>query len=579
MKTLRLTIAACLMLFLAVTWARGQVVPQYVTTLFILNGATGETLNGCETRVSCKLSTTGETVNENVNGTSSDDFRTNPYPVGSELEIIVTKAGFQRHALRHIVCLDEMANRIDVRMFPVAIDTVGLVIEGDLSFVQDGIRQVVQGESVRIYTLNGVINVEVDQNGFFKSVLTDKNLAGKDSLKVRAAYAGNRFEPQDIYVSTKAHYKMASFQLIPKTELVTLEVEVKDSLTGKPIENAHVRIYQGGRLITEGNTSAHGYHKTESRFSRLNDSLEIQVFKEGYGTFSKVAPLSNNNIRFALCSTHIKLYGTIADTKKTFFQVQIKIDSSILGTVQASESGDWEFIIARDKITNGKTITVQVDDQNTSGEQQKLLAEIQHENVVEFPAIDPKSRAGKWRSQINFGFGLGLDPQYPPMVEFPKFSIKEPWKFLHRSADVAIGFRRVPNFLVGIGYNTMRLLFQDTISILGNNKDTTMMPPQEIQLDYFSLNVKYAIGPKFLPGVKLLLGAAVSIRHQRLLTGVQLGLGKRTKLELTSQYLISLNKVTMYTFNPFGPPIASLMIPHTIRRPMYFLTLIKRISW
>lgn len=570
-----------MMLFLTVTWARGQVVPQYVTTLFILNGVTGETLSGCETRVSCKLSTTGETVNENVNGTSSDDFRTNPYPVGSELEIIVTKAGFQRYALRHIVSLDEMANRIDVRMFPVAIDTVGLVIEGDLSFVQDGIRQVVQGESVRIYTLNGVINVEVDQNGFFKKVLTDKDLAGKDSLKVRAAYAGNRFEPQDIYVSTKAHYKMASFQLIPKTELVTLEVEVKDSLTGKPLENAHVRIYQGGRLIAEENTSEHGYYRIESRLSRLHDSLEIQVFKEGYGTFSKVAPVSNSKVRFALCSTHVKLYGTIADTKKTLFQVQIKIDSSILGTVQASESGNWEINIPRDKIANAKTITVLVDDQNTSGEQQKLVADIQHENVVEFPAIDPKSRAGKWRSQINFGFGLGLDPLNAPPSPSPLSSLAYSSSFLFYSYDVSLGIRRIPNLLVGVGYNKMQLLFNDTISVWGNPDSVETMEADTFRGSYVSLNFKYLIGPRFLPGIKLLLGGSLSLSHarHRLIAGVQLGLGKGTKLEFTAQYLLCKEDVTMYTFNHFGSAIVSHEKDFWIQRPLFYLTLIKKISW
>jgi hypothetical protein len=578
MKTLRLFIPSCLLFFLAILSAKGQDVPQHQTTLFILNGATGEPLYGCEARVSCKLST-GEFVNENVNGTNTDAFSTNPYPVGSELEIIITKTGFQRHEARHVVSLSELANRVDVRMLPVTIDTVGLVIEGDLSFVQDGVRQVVQGESVRIYTLNGVINVEVDQNGFFKRLLTDKDLAGKDSLKVRAAYAGNRFEPQDIFVSTKAHYKLANFLLIPKTELVTLEVEVKDSLIGTPLANAHVRIYQAGRLHAEGNTSEHGYFKTESRFSRLHDSLEVQVFREGYGGTAQSVPISNNKVIFELRSTHIKLYGAIAHTKKALFQVQMKIDSTIYTTVQASETGNWEISIPRDRIAKAKTITVFVDDQNTSGEQQKLVAEILQENLVEFPAIDPKSRAAKWRSQINFGFGLGVDPKYPPSMPFGSLSLKEPWEYLYRSVDVAIGFRRFPNFLVGVGYNTMRLLFQDTISILGNDQDTTMMPSEKISLDYFSLNVKYAIGPNSTPGIKLLIGAAVNVKNQRLLTGLQLGLGKRTKLELTAQYFISLNNVTMYTFNPFGPVIALPKKEYSIRRPMYFLTLIKKISW
>ncbi len=543
----------------------------------MLNGATGEPLNGCEALVSCKLSTTGVVVIENMNGTSTDAFPTNPYPVGSELEIILTKPGFQRHVLQHVVSLDDMANRIDVRLLPLAVDTVGLVIEGDLSFMEDGIRQVVQGESVRIFTLNGVINVEVDQNGFFHKELTDKDLAGKDSLKVRAAYAGIRFEPQDIFISTKAHYKLANFQLVPKTELVTLEVEVKDSLIGNPLANAHLRIYQAGRLLAEGNTTVHGYYKTESRFSKLHDSLDIQVFREGYGGTAQSVPISNNKVIFELRSTHIKLYGTIADTKKALLQVQIKIDSTIVTTVQASESGNWEISIPRDRIAKAKTITVFVDDQNTSGEQQKLVAEILQENLVEFPAIDPKSRAAKWRSQINFGFGLGLDPINKPPLPPPFISFKYWSRYLYPNLDLMIGIRQIPNLLVGIGYQKMQILFNDTILVLGTT--VQKMSADTIRQRYLSFNAKYLLGPRLIPGIKLVSGFAIAPRNYRIFAGLQLGLGKRTKLEFTAHYHFCRDTVTMYCFNLLGPVISILQEDFWIQRPLLFFTLIKKISW
>jgi hypothetical protein len=237
---------------------------------------------------------------------------------------------------------------------------------------------------------------------------------------------------------------------------------------------------------------------------------------------------------------------------------------------------------------------VLVDDQNTFGEQQKLVPEVLRENVVEFPAIDPKSRSGKWRNQINFGFGLGLDPlNTPPLPSHSAFSspsastekatsaLGYSLSYLFHNYEVSLGIRRIPNLLVGVGYNKMRLLFNDTIAVWGNPDSIATMDAQAFERDYLSFNLKYLIGPRFLPGIRLLLGSSLSLaghRH-RLIAGVQLGLGKRTKLEFTTQYLMSREDVTTYTFNHSGSAMKSEEKGFWIQRPLFYLTLIKKISW
>lgn len=553
----------CLLFFAALRLC-GQNVPTFPTTLYFLNGVTNEPLKAVDVKVSGQLST-GEIFNENPDGTPNDDYETEAYPVGSVLEIVVKKAGYQRQKVRHTVDLNPSANRIDVRLLPIAIDTVGMVIEGDLTCIEDGIRKVVDKESVRIYTLNGVINVDVDQNGFFHIQLSEKDIAGKESLQVRAAYAGNRFEPQDIFVSTKEHYKLANFQLIPKTELVTLEVDVKDSLVGNPIANAHVRIYQAGRLIAEGATTEHGYYKTESRFSKLYDGIEVQVFKEGYGAFVKRCLPDQRSVEFDLIAQVITVHGMVKNVRKNILPMQIFLDDSLYKELSTNEEGEWHIQLPREAMYGHDILKILAKDHGTFGFEKKSIADISQANTVEFPEINPRARAGKWQTQINLGIGAAVD------------QLSKNCTTVSPTADFCLGIRYIPGLMIGIGGSQLRIRYSD--SILALNKTRLFYRDTILKRSFLNLTLRYYLSPHPLPWIKFMVGTSLSFGSQSAMAGIQLSIARNMKIEFAGSYLWSKWEKPVFDFNFFGPATRRLVSNIPIDRKLLSVTLIKKISW
>jgi hypothetical protein len=563
------------LLLLGAKLALAQEVPRYPIKLDMIDSTRNEPLNGCEVGITCKFPN-GEIIYENTNGTINDQYETPAYPVGSEAEIIVTKLGYRRQQFRHVLSLDPFANRITVKMATAKPDTVGLVIEGDLYFWQDGIRHAAANEIMRFYTQKGIREQTTDGHGHYRIEFVDQDLTGKDSLKFRAAQASDLFEQQDRIVMTKIHYKVFDFQLEPKTELVTLEIGVMDSTIGAPLENAHVRIYQASNLIAEGKTTDHGYYKTDSRFIKMRGDIDIQVSKEGFGGAHRTIPISKAYTKFALQTTFVKLSGAVKLSKKERYKLHVKLDTATYKTIEADQEGNWQIQIPRERLTNVITITVIAEGEGTIGEQSMPISEVLRENQVSFLEIDPKSKTGKWKNQINFGFGVGVDPMYLPTLKGGT-TLGDSWGFLHKSIEMTFGARRIPNFLFGVGYNGMQLQFQHHMRVFEDS--VVVLPAESIPVSYISFNCKYLIGPRSIPQVKLLIGFAASTKHERVLGGLRLQIGKHSLLELTAQYLNCWKTVMKYEFNYFGPPTPNPKENYLIQRPILNATLIKKISW
>jgi hypothetical protein len=504
--------------------------------LYFKDEVSGQSLQHCEIRIQVETPT-GEFQYGETGVAIDDYFQTLEYDVGSELTIIVRRPGYQLKRINHIIRPTGSKNIIQVPISAISRNADTITIEGFLTYREAGRNQPIEMESIRCKNCKGIKRTFTEHDGYYLLRIPRDLLENNLEIEIElGAPHGRSYISRTIWLPIDQSYYYRDFELFRSQRSVIYEIRVQDSLNGKPIENALVRIFQDDLLISEGSTGPDGKLLQKIMVTPESSHLTYYVFRECYDEFYELLPPTQQIIRANLIRTNIQVQGTIHNNANGLpVKIALYLDDSLFTTITLTNADTYTLTVNRKAVDRSKKLEIVASKGNRCGRLNIDSAEIVVNNAYQAHLINVVDESLARGSSFIGSIGITTEPDL---------------KCYAVDVGMIWGPRLLKGLMAGARWGIHRPFMDNSYEVF----DSSVVPmPNPYFLFPISIQLRYEASPQLHPWLHAFGGICISRNAQDFKAGIGFRTSEVTRLEV----FVGLNRWTFpnekVTFTHWGP--------------------------